>query len=202
VTATDQPVSSIAGIVLAGGSSTRFGSDKLRATYRGRPLLHHAIARVEAVSEDVVVVMGPAADGRELPPSARLAHDSTEGEGPLAGLHAGLLAAVRSDIAVVVAGDMPDVPASVLGALIDVLRSSEHDAAALGTGDGLQPVPIAVRTWPAADAVHTLLHAGRRRLGDVLDVLNSAVIPQERWIVLDPDRRSLFDVDEPDDLER
>ena len=31
------------GIVLAGGRSTRFGSDKLAAIHRGIPLLHHAV---------------------------------------------------------------------------------------------------------------------------------------------------------------
>jgi len=193
---------SVAGIVLAGGSSTRFGSDKLRAPYRGRPLLHHAIAAVAAVSGDVVVVMGPAADGRDLPPDVRLAHDSTEGEGPLAGLHAGLLAAVRSDVAVVVAGDMPEVPAAVLEALIVAVEEGPAAASALGTTSGPSPVPIALKTWPAADAVHTLLHAGRRRLGDVLDVLRTDVIDEERWRALDPERRALFDVDEPSDLER
>jgi molybdopterin-guanine dinucleotide biosynthesis protein A len=195
-------MATVAGIVLAGGSSTRFGSDKLRASYRGRPLLRHAIDAVAAVSEDVVVVMGPGADGGGLPPGARLAHDSTEGEGPLAGLHAGLLAAVRSDVAVVVAGDMPDVPPAVLEALIGVVEGGPATASALGTTAGPSPVPIALRTWPAADAVHTLLHAGRRRLGDVLDVLDTAVIEEARWTSLDPDRRSLFDVDEPSDLER
>jgi molybdopterin-guanine dinucleotide biosynthesis protein A len=195
-------VSIVAGIVLAGGSSARFGSDKLRADYRGRPLVHHAAARVAEVADDVVVVMAPAADGRDLPDGVRVAHDSSEGEGPLAGLHAGLLAAVRSDLAVVVAGDMPDVAATVLRTLIEALTDPGHDAAALATGEGPAPVPIAVRTWPAADAVHTLLHAGRRRLGDVLDVLPTVVVDEDRWTALDPGRRSLFDVDEPGDLER
>ena len=195
-------MSTVAGIVLAGGGSSRFGSDKLRAAYRGRPLLHHAIARVSEVCRDVVVVLAPADDGGDLPPGVRLTHDSSEGEGPLAGLHAGLLAAVRSDVAVVVAGDMPDVPAVVLRELIQALGSEDHDAAALATDDGRAPVPVALRTWPAADAVHTLLHAGRRRLADVLDVMRTAVVPEARWTQLDPERRSLFDVDEPADLER
>src|SRR5213592_1175895 len=73
---------SVAGIVLAGGSSTRFGSDKLRAPYRGRPLLHHAIAAVAAVSGDVVVVMGPAA-GR--PARARLDRGRGAAGGPARG---------------------------------------------------------------------------------------------------------------------
>jgi molybdopterin-guanine dinucleotide biosynthesis protein A len=195
-------MTAVAGIVLAGGSSSRFGSDKLAAPYRGRPLLHQAIARVATVSDDVVVVMRPGAGSRDLPAGARAAHDSTEGEGPLAGLHAGLLAAVRSDLAVVVAGDMPDIPVPVLREILGTLDREGPDAVALATAEGPAPVPIAVRTWPAADAVHTLLHAGRRRLGDVLEVLHTVVIDEERWAELDPDRRSLFDVDEPADLER
>jgi molybdenum cofactor guanylyltransferase len=195
-------VSTVAGIILAGGSSSRFGSDKLRAPYRGRPLLHHAIDRVAEVCDDVIVVMGPEADGNDLPDAARLAQDSTEGEGPLAGLHAGLLAAVRSDVALVVAGDMPDVSPDVLRELARIVDGGPSDAVALGTELGPSPVPIALRTWPAADAVHTLLHAGRRRLGDVLDALATTVIAEESWTRLDPQRRSLFDVDEPADLER
>jgi len=195
-------VSAIAGIILAGGRSSRFGSDKLLVPYHGSSLLHRAIERVGEVSDDVFVVMSPAAADPAMPSGARVVRDSTEGEGPLAGLHAGLLAAVRSDLAVVVGGDMPDLQPQVLRAMVVVLHDGPGDAAALATAEGPSPLPIVLRTWPAADAVHTLLHAGRRRLGDVLGVLETVVIDETTWTALDPGRRSLFDVDEPSDLER
>jgi hypothetical protein len=47
---------------------------------------------------------------------------------------------------------------------------------------------------------HTLLHAGRRRLRDVLDALRTAVIDEATWTALDPERRTLVDIDEPQDL--
>jgi len=47
---------------------------------------------------------------------------------------------------------------------------------------------------------HTLLHAGRRRLRDMLDSLRTAVIDEATWTALDPQRRTLHDVDEPGDL--
>ena len=146
--------------------------------------------------------MSPVGVDPRLPAGARIVRDASEGEGPLAGLHAGLLAAVRSDLAVVVAGDMPDVQPPVLRAMVLALQDEAWDAAALGTAGGPSPLPIAVRTWPAADAVHTLLHAGRRRLGDVLDVLDTVVIDEATWMAMDPGRRSLFDVDRPQDLGR
>ena len=50
-------------IVLAGGASSRFGSDKLAAPLDGRPLLHHALDAVAAVADHVIVVVGPGQAG-------------------------------------------------------------------------------------------------------------------------------------------
>lgn len=188
--------------MLAGGRSSRFGSDKLAAEREGVPLLHHAVLRVAEVADDVVVVLAPGASGAGLPPGVRVANDPTEGEGPLAGLHAGLLAAVRCDVAIVVAGDMPDIQPDVIREMLRVLDDSGADAVALQDGAEARPIPIALRTWPAADAVHTLLHAGRRRLRDVVGTLRTAVIDEATWTALDPERRTLVDVDEPEDLTR
>ncbi len=120
--------------MLAGGRSSRFGSDKLAAEREGVPLLHHAVLRVAEVADDVVVVLAPGASGAGLPPGVRVANDPTEGEGPLAGLHAGLLAAVRSDVAIVVAGDMPDIQPDVIREMLRVLEESGADAVALQDG--------------------------------------------------------------------
>jgi molybdopterin-guanine dinucleotide biosynthesis protein A len=84
--------------------------------------------------------------------------------------------------------------------LLDTLDDASVDAAALAVGDRPRPLPIALRTWPAADAVHTLLHAGRRRLRDALDSLRTAVIDEATWTALDPGRLTLRDIDEPGDL--
>ncbi len=190
------------GIVLAGGRATRFGADKLAHDYRGQPLLHHAIHRLAEVCDDVVVVLAPGADRTGLPPGVRVVNDATEGEGPLSGLHTGLLAAVRSDAVVVAGGDMPDLQPAVLREMLRVLDEAEVDAVALADGGRTRPLPCVLRTWPAADLTHTLLHAGRRRLRDLLDAARTAVVDEATWTALDPDRRTLFDVDEPEDLNR
>ncbi|MGH2589524.1 MAG: molybdenum cofactor guanylyltransferase, partial [Actinomycetota bacterium] len=103
------------GVVLAGGRSTRFGRDKLAEPYLGMPLLHHAVLRLAEVCGDVVVVVAPDAVDPALPVGVpvRVARDATEGEGPLAGVYAGLLA-VTTDVALVAGGDMPDLQTPVL----------------------------------------------------------------------------------------
>jgi molybdopterin-guanine dinucleotide biosynthesis protein A len=193
-------VPQITGIVLAGGRATRFGSDKMAAIYRGQPLVHHAALVLAQICDDVVVVLAPGADATGLPPGIRTAHDTTEGEGPLAGLHTGLLAAVRSDVVIVAGGDMPTLRPQVLTEMMRVLDDAGVDAVVLHDGENPRPLPCVLRTWPAAEMTHALLHAGRRRLRDLIDALRSAVIDEATWIELDPDRRSLFDVDEPADL--
>lgn len=188
--------------MLAGGRSTRFGSDKLRAEYRGVPLLHHAVVRLAEVSEEVVVVLSPDGPEPTMPAGVivRFTRDTTDGEGPLAGLHAGLMAS-RTELVVVAGGDMPDLQPPVLQEMLRLAREEEADAVVLADGDRVRPLPCVLRMLEAMDAAHALLHLGGRRLRSMLDALHPIVIAETTWTVLDPARGSLFDVDERSDLD-
>jgi molybdopterin-guanine dinucleotide biosynthesis protein A len=192
----------VAGIVLAGGRSTRFGRDKLAEAYRGRPILELAVRRVAEVCDDLVVVVGPAHPDPFLPPDLkhRIARDPVEGEGPLAGVLAGLTA-VRAEHALVAGGDMPDLRTDVLLEMLRVAPEAPADAVALRDGDRFRPLPCVLRVEPATGRARTLLDAGRRALRDLLDASRVAVIDEPTWRALDPDGRTLFDVDVPGDLE-
>lgn len=187
--------------MLAGGRSTRFGRDKLAEPYRGMPLLHHAILRLAKVCDDVVVVLAPGVVEPSLPAgvSVQVARDPSEGEGPLAGLHTGLLA-VRTELALLSGGDMPDLQEAVLAEMVRVAGDAPVDAVVLQDDDGFRPLPAVLRTQRARDVARSLLASGRRRLRDLLDGLRVAVVDEPTWHALDPSRRTLFDVDEPSDL--
>ena len=47
-----------------------------------------------------------------------------------------------------------------------------------------------------------LLEAGRRSLRDLLAVVATVVVDEPTWTALDPERRTLMDVDEPTDMDR
>ena len=131
-----------------------------------------------------------------------LHHDPVDGEGPLAGLHEGLLAVAAADTALAIGGDMPKVKPEVLRQMLEVLAETGAPAVAIEGEGRARPLPMAVRTWPAAEAAHTLLHAGARRLRDLLDVLRTEVLDESRWRAWDPDGLSLMDVDTPSDMPR
>lgn len=165
------------------------------------PLLHHAVLRLGEVCSEIVVVASPDAVERPMPVGVevRTARDPVEGEGPLAGLYAGLLAA-RHDLALVAAGDMPDLQMRVLIEMLQLAGEQGTDAVALRQGDSVRPLPCIVRTGRGIDVARALLHDGRRALHDLLGAMRTAVVDESTWVGLDPDRRTLFDVDEPDDL--
>ena len=142
----------ISGIVLAGGGSSRFGSDKLAAAFDDVPLLDRAVAAVAAGCSEVIVVLAPD-DDRELPVAAvpvRRAVDPAPHGGPLVGLLAGLEAA-REPVVIVAGGDMPTLSPDVLAALVRALTAAEAwaDAAVLVQRGVARPLPAVVRNGAA-----------------------------------------------------
>lgn len=193
---------SVVGVVLAGGRSRRFGRDKLAEDVDGRPLLHHAIGRLLEVCEGVVVVIGIDADQPRMPEGTEVtfARDAAPDEGPLRGLAAGLEVA-GSRWTVVAGGDMPDLQPAVLREMLRASRETGAVAVVLADGGETRPLPCVLKTGPVADAAAALLEGGRRSLRDLLAAVTTVVVDEPTWVALDPERRTLVDVDEPGDLE-
>jgi molybdopterin-guanine dinucleotide biosynthesis protein A len=194
----------VTGVVLAGGRSTRFGSNKLEALDRGIPLLHHAVLRLAEVCAELVVVIGPASPEPSLPrglgAAVRVARDEREAEGPLAGVVAGLAGAADDLLALIVGGDMPDLSTDVLREMVHVAERDDAEAVVLRDRGRDRPLPMVVRVAPARAAARALLASGERSLGSLLATLRSSAIPEGVWAALDPQRGTLRDVDLPADL--
>lgn len=121
-------------------------------------------------------------------------------EGPLAGALAGLEAADR-ELAVLVGGDMPELSVEVLRELIRFTVAGAVDAVALEDGGRFRPLPVVVRTQRATVTARSLLERGERSLRAWLEALDVQTIDETTWTRLDPDRRTLRDVDAPSDLD-
>jgi molybdopterin-guanine dinucleotide biosynthesis protein A len=195
------PLDDVTGIVLAGGRSSRFGSDKLAADLDGRPLLHHAVEAVAAVVHEVIVIAAP---GVEPPiPAAlgsrvRVVHDPEPFGGPLLGLVTAL-SAVTTPLALVAGGDMPRMVPTVLRRLVTAVRPDRH-AVILEVPGRIQPLPMALDVAAARAAAGASLGRGRHSLRDLLRELGAASIPAPVWLSLDPSAATIVDIDRPGDL--
>lgn len=176
-------------VVLAGGRSRRFGSDKLAADVGGRPLLDAALATAVSTADAQVVVVGPVT--RELPAGVLVTREEPAYAGPFAAVAAGL-ELVDADVVVVLAGDLVD-PAPAVPALLDALGADPRaDAAVVVDEHGRrQPLLSAFRVLPLRGCVVGVDTDGRAA-SELLDGLRVLEVP-------DPAAWSR-DVDSPDDL--
>jgi len=186
-------VTSASAIVLAGGRSTRFGSDKSLALLRVEPLLAHVLrACAKRFAQVLLVAKEPSRYG-SFSGNATLVRDRALVSTPLAGIEAGL-AVTTAEIAFCCAGDMPfAVDPGLLDALFAALEG--HDAAVPVNAGHLQPLCALYRRatcLPAATAALAEGAVGPRRL---LDAVHTARVPWE-------DEKPFLDADTREDLAR
>lgn len=189
-----------AGIVLAGGRSSRMGDDKAALVLDGRTLLQRTVDVLSSVADEIVIVGAP---GRALPPvttarPCRRADDAVEGEGPLAGIAAGL-EAVRAPVAVVVACDMPWIEPALLRLLFDEAERGARLAVPLADGRP-QPLCSAWRS-DALAVVQAHLRAGDRAVMSVAEDLEAVRLPPETYAGADPAGRSFANLNTREDLD-
>lgn len=202
------------GVVLAGGRSTRMGTDKAGLAWRGEPLaarlvvvVGEAARRVSAGPPGpVVVVRSPGQALPRLPAGTDVVEDAVAGRGPLEGLRAGLAAlAGRAGVALVAPTDLPLLVPEVLERLHAALRPGVDVAVPRGP-DGLQPLVGAFRVGLASLAAE-LLAAGEPRAGLLVERAASVQVAVDELYAdpalraADPRRLALHDVDAPGELE-
>ncbi len=111
----------VAGALLVGGASTRFGSPKALARFAGETLAERAHS-VLSSAFDRVIVVGKAADGLELP--FPVLDDGSEVRAAIVGVAAALRLADAERV-VVLPTDMPLVTTELLLALADGAEGAE-----------------------------------------------------------------------------
>jgi molybdopterin-guanine dinucleotide biosynthesis protein A len=134
-------------VVLAGGTSRRFGTDKLAHLVAGRPLLDHTLA---GLADDVeVVLVGPE---RPTERPVTPVREDPPGGGPTAGLVAGLRHVLAGDaeVVLVLPGDAPGAGPGA-GVLREALLAEGHSAV-LGVDEQGREQPLQLALLRAAAA--------------------------------------------------
>ena len=149
-------------VILAGGQSRRMGRDKLRLTLGGVTLLQRAIRRWGEVFPRVLVsVAGP----ERFPELGNMrVFDVYPGAGPLAGLHAGLLAA--GEEVFLTGADMPF--SSPEKALLLASLCGEAEACVLTDETGRWEPLFGFYRPSVLPRAEALLVSGRRSMGALL----------------------------------
>jgi molybdenum cofactor guanylyltransferase len=122
------------GVILAGGESRRMGRDKLPLEVGDTTLLERVHGALACCCDEILIVGGRG----HAPAVSRRIPDLRPGEGPLAGIEAGLLAA-RHRAVFIAAGDVPFLTGDLVEYLLGLL-SGDVPAVVPDFGDRSHPL--------------------------------------------------------------
>jgi molybdopterin-guanine dinucleotide biosynthesis protein A len=191
----------VTGVILAGGLASRYGgAPKGLERVGGERIVDRVAAALASTTDSLLLVANdPAADG--WLPGVRRVADVRPGLGTLGGIHAAL--AHAGGPAIVVAWDMPFVPAALLAELRALGESAGADAAVPESDSkrGLEPA-CAYYTQGCVAPIEARLAAGDRRVVAFYDDVRVARLDAER-VARHGDPALLFlNVNTPEDLAR
>ena len=172
------------------------GRDKASLPWGGSTLLEHVVATVRSVVDEVVVVLR---EGQAQPATITetIARDPADGQGPLAGLIAGL-EAMSADRAFLTACDVPFLRAALVARLLVLGR--DHQAV----------VPVVEGRWMVTTSVYgrstlgtarDLLAAGRPRPRFLAEEVGALLVPEADLRAFDPDLASFESCNTPEEYE-
>jgi molybdenum cofactor guanylyltransferase len=199
-------VADTAGVVLAGGRSSRMGTPKAALEWHGSTLLRRVTGLVaRAVDGPVVVVRAPGQELPELPGEVEVVQDAREGRGPLQGLAAGLEAlGDRATLAYVSSTDVPLLHPRFIRTVLAAV--GEDDVALPHVGGYPQPLSAAYRVGLSA-VVERLIAEDRMRPAFLFEACRvrrldaAALLADPALAALDPALDSVLNLNEPGDYE-
>ena len=160
--------------ILAGGRSTRMGTDKAFVLLDGRTLLARALDLARSLTTDVYIVGDPA----KFASFAPIVEDQFPGCGPLAGIHAALRSS-QTDLNLILAIDTPFLTPALLEYIVGRAHDSNSAMVTVPrTAQGWQPL-CAVYRRDFASIAETALRAGRYKIDALFADAGAQVIGEQ-----------------------
>jgi molybdopterin-guanine dinucleotide biosynthesis protein A len=186
----------VTAFILAGGKSTRMGTDKAFVEYEGRTLLARALDLARSVTPHVRIVGSPG----KFAPFAPVVEDIFRDCGPLGGIHAALLAS-QTKLNLMVAVDTPFVSWAFLQFLISQARSTPEAAAVVPRDGGSSQPLCAIYRREFADAAERALLVGRNRIDVLFTEVRTRMIEKEELEGAGFSRAIFRNLNTPEELE-
>ena len=188
----------VSAIILAGGQSKRLGKDKSLLLMDGRPLVAHAVDKLSALSDDLMVVTNSPERYEPLALPVRFVPDDRPEVGALMGIYSGLKAA-RYPLALAVACDMPFLNRSLLEYMLPL--TDGHDLVIPRLGGFLEPLH-AIYSKACLPAMARLLDQGRRQIVGFFHEVRVRYVEEDEIERFDPRHLSFVNVNTPQDWRR
>ncbi len=191
----------VAGYVLAGGASSRFGQDKALMEIGNTPMLSRMIKLLESVAKKVKVI-GSLEKYAQF--GIEVISDRWPREGPLGGIITALEVSAKSPAKdkwnLIVSCDMPFLTAEWLGYLAGRAIRSSAQAVYPQSAHGPEPLCACYRT-DAGPALQEVFERGVRKVTEALKQVGTEVLDEGDWKRFDSAGRLFWNMNAPADYE-
>ena len=185
-----------AGIILSGGQNIRMGGrNKAFLRLGGRYFLDWIIDTLSNACFELLLATREPALYREW--RLKIVEDILQASSPLTGLHAGLVN-MQADYAFCTSCDTPLLRSEVVQVLIDEIESG-YDVIVPASGTYYQPM-CAVYSRRCIPFIEKQLNLGELKTDHLYEKIILKEIPYERFEAIDPDLKSFFNLNTPEDL--
>jgi len=162
-------VKKITGIILAGGKSSRMGTDKALIEVNGKKIIQHIFEALNNVTDSVMIISNSNnADFLGVSVYTDLIEDC----GPLGGIYTGLKFS-ETEKNIILSCDIPFVTAELLNFLIE--KSEKHDVAIPEHNGKTEPL-CGVYSKSCEQVFKNSLTSGNHKLHDAINLLNLNIV--------------------------
>ncbi|MEZ4917235.1 MAG: molybdenum cofactor guanylyltransferase [Chitinophagales bacterium] len=184
---------SITGIILAGGKSSRMGTNKALIPINNVPMIEQIINTLNFICDDIIVI---ANNDLPIKGNFKIQKDIIENCGPMGGIHAGLNAS-SSFKNIIVSCDAPYTNLKALQCLIDYTKNSnctlfEHE-------NKMHPLP-GCYTTNCLPTITENLTQNKLKLRETVTSLNPKMINIEKLLFKKDYLKALININTPEDL--
>ena len=193
---TSAKIKDAAGVILAGGRSSRFGSNKALAQCADQPMIQHAAQILAALFPETLLVTNSPDEYAFL--GWPTTSDRFKGAGPVAGIHAALQT-IKSSKAFICACDMPNLHSDFIKYLVAI--HGKWDAVIPRHQQGIEPLH-AVYSKSCLPVFEQSLQADERKLANVLEKLHVHWVEEQEIRRFSLDLSVFYNVNRPGDMQQ
>ena len=161
----------VGAIILSGGKSSRFGSDKGLFKFKNKALIQHSIDICKSFTNDIIIISNKAEYKQFGYP---IFSDIFPESGPMGGIHSGLNY-TKNDINIILSADTPFINIDLIKMLLN--EYTQEDILITKSADGKYQTLIGIYHKRVLDILKNELSEKHLKMIHLIKQLNSKIIP-------------------------
>ena len=186
-------------IILAGGKSSRFGSDKAMYKIEQKPMLENIVEKLEAFFDNIYIIGNEKQKLKEVNRQIKFLSDIIPDKGPLGGLYTGLSES-DSQFNYLQACDMPFICEEYLNFMKSYIKEDSNYDAYIPVKDGYLEPFVGIYNKSIKNDILKLIKKEQLNFDYLFNEINIKKIPEEEIEKVADPKKIFFNINRKEDL--